>query len=101
MVPASELASASKRVKRPADWSDGRRPIDDEALRPRSGQRWDGIVRMPTTRRKYPRRAAVASRSMTRSVDAHAVRILVCLYFVEAAVLLILVAVSKAPVYDW
>ncbi len=38
---------------------------------------------------------------MTRSVNTHAVRILVSLYFVEAAVLLIFVGIYKAPVYDW
>jgi len=38
---------------------------------------------------------------MTRSVYTHAGRILLSLYFVEAAVLLILVGIYKAPIYDW
>ena len=38
---------------------------------------------------------------MTRSVYTHAVRVFVSLYLVEAAVLLILVGLYKAPVYDW
>lgn len=38
---------------------------------------------------------------MTRTVETKAARILVRLYLVEAAVLLILVGIYKAPIYDW
>lgn len=38
---------------------------------------------------------------MTRSVYTHAVRIFLSLYFVEAAVLLTLVGIYKAPALDW
>jgi hypothetical protein len=38
---------------------------------------------------------------MTRSVDAYALRILLCLYLVEAAFFSIVVGIYKAPVYNW